>query len=122
MTPEAAIFQFLSGFGMPAYATSAPNDAVMPYVTYSLSVGSWDSGEVNVPVRLWYRTSSEAVLNAKAREMSSAIGMGGVTLPCDGGMVWVKRGSPWSQSMEDEDGGAVKSRYINMDMEFLVVE
>jgi hypothetical protein len=122
MTAEGALFYFLSGFGIPAYAdSSVPDDAEMPYLTYELSVGDWYSGEVNVPVRLWYRTTSEAVLNAKVREMSGAISLGGSTVPCDGGILWIKRGSPWAQSVTDEDKD-VKSRYLNLDIEYLMVE
>lgn len=122
MTPEAALFQFLSGFGIPAYAsTSVPDDAQMPYLTYDLVVsGGWDSGEVNVPVRIWDRTTSEARMNSMVRDVAAMVPLGGTTVPCDGGMLWVKRGSPWAQAVEDEDN--IKCRYINVDIEYLVVE
>lgn len=123
MTAESALFHFLSGFGIPAYAdTSVPDDADMPYLTYELVVGHWDSGEVNVPVHLWYRTTSEAVLNAKVRDIARAVPLGGTTVPCDGGMLWVKRGSPWAQAVSDESDADVRSRYINLDIEYLIVE
>lgn len=129
MTPEAAIYQFLSGFGIPAYAsTSVPDqDSDMwqgfPYLTYDLVVGEWDNNESNMPVNLWYRTSSEAQPNAKVREMYKAIGKGGVTIPCDDGMLWIKRGSPWAQAVtsDGEDIG-IKRRYINIDIEFILTE
>lgn len=129
MTPEAAIYQFLSGFGMPAYASSSVPDQDgpmwegFPYITYDLVVGEWMRGEVNMPVNLFDRTTSEKRLNDKVREISQAIGLGGVTIPCDGGMLWLKKGSPWAQSMsiegEDDD---VKRRYININIEFLTIE
>ena len=124
MTPEAALYGFLSGFGIPAYAaTSTPSGAEFPYMTYGLVTGDWDSGEVPIQVDLWYRTESEAVPNAKVREMSSRIGMGGVTVPCDGGMLWIKRGSPWAQSVRADQGDEkIKRRYINMDVEYLLSE
>lgn len=129
MTPEAAIYQFLSGFGMPAYAEasvpdqSAPEWQGFPYLTYQLVIGEWMEGEVNMPVNLYDRTTSEKTLNAKVREMSSAIGRGGITLSCDGGMLWVKKGSPWAQAMNIEgEDEMVKRRYININIEFLIVE
>lgn len=124
MTPEAAVYTFLSSFGIPAYAASSvPDQATFPYLTYDLVLGEWGQPEVNMPVNVWYRTDSEAIPNAKVREISQAIGMGGITLPCDGGMLWVKKGSPWAQAMtvEGEDE-KVKRRYININIEFLIAE
>lgn len=121
MTPEAAVQQFLSSFGIPAYAaSSAPSGGDFPYITYDLVLGEWNQGEVNIPVNVWYRTDSEAEPNAKVREISAALGLGGVTRPCDGGMLWFKKGSPWAQavSVEGEDD-KVKRRYVNINVEFL---
>lgn len=123
MTPEAAIYSFLNSFSIPAYASSSvPDQAAFPYITYDLVVGGWMQSEVNMPVNIWYRTESEAVPNAKVREMSEAIGLGGVTIPCDGGMLWLKKGSPWAQAMtvEGEDE-KVKRRYVNVNIEFLTI-
>ena len=123
MTPEAAVYTFLSSFGIPAYAASSvPDQATFPYLTYDLVLGEWGQPEVNMPVNVWYRTDSEALPNAKVREISNAIGMGGVTLPCDGGMLWVKKGSPWAQAVtvEGEDE-KVKRRYVNIDIEYLTI-
>lgn len=124
MTPEAAVYTFLSSFGIPAYAASSvPDQATFPYLTYDLVLGEWGQPEVNVPVNVWYRTDSEALPNAKVREISNAIGMGGVLLHCDGGALWLKKGSPWAQAMtvEGEDE-KVKRRYVNINIEFLIAE
>lgn len=123
MTPEAAIQQFLSGLGMPAYPRAAvPEDAEYPYLTYPLTVGDWDSGEVNIPITMWFRTTSEAIPNAAVRAVKEAVPRGGVRVPCDGGMLWIKRGSPFAQALlveGDEDGE--KRRYVNLDFEFLTI-
>lgn len=123
MTPEAAIYQFLSGFGIPAYAsTSVPDQAEFPYITYDLVIGEWMQGEVNMPVNVWYYTESEAIPNAKVRQISDAIGIGGVTLRCDGGMLWLKKGSPWAQAVTIEgEMEKVKRRYVNINIEFLTL-
>ena len=129
MTPEAAIYAFMNGFSIPAYASSSVPDQTspewqgFPYITYDLVVGQWMRGEVNMPVNVWYRTDSEAEPNAKVREIAEAIGLGGVTIPCDGGMLWLKKGSPWAQAMtvEGEDE-KVKRRYININIEFMTEE
>lgn len=123
MTPEAAIYEFMSGFGIPAYAaTATPSDAAFPYITYDLVLGEWLQGEVNVPVNVWYRTDSEAAPNAKVREISKALGLSGVTVPCDGGMLWLKKGSPWAQAVRVEgEDEKVKRRYVNINIEYLTI-
>ena len=78
-------------------------------------------GEVSMPVNVWYHTESEAQPNAKVREIGDAIGIGGVTVSCDGGMLWIKRGSPWSQALDDENK-SIKRRYLNVDIEYLIME
>ena len=128
MTPEAAVYSFMSGFGIPAYPSSSTPDRAseewegFPYITYDLVVGEWMRGEVNMPVNVWYRGDSEAAPNAKVRDIAEAIGLGGVTVPCDGGMLWIKKGSPWAQAVtvEGEDD-MVKRRYVNVNIEFLTV-
>ena len=119
MTPEAAIYQFLSGFAIPAYAeSSVPDQAAFPYLTYQPVMGEWEQGEVNMTVDVWYRTDSEAIPNAKVREISQAIGLGGVTIPCDGGMLWLKRGRPWAQAVTvDGEDEKVKRRLLNVSIE-----
>ena len=116
-----AVQSWLSGFSIPAYAAAAvPSDADFPYLTYELVIGELYGGEVNMPVNLWYHGDSEAAPNAKARELYHDIGIGGRLLPCDGGCIWVKRGSPWCQSVviEGEDEH-IKRRYINVNLEYL---
>lgn len=121
MTPEAAIYQWLSEFGIPAYAaTSTPNDADLPYITYDLVVGDWSGGEVNMPVNVWYRTDSEAEPNAKVREIHDRLKNGGESVACDGGIIWFKKGSPWAQAVRVEgEDERIKRRYVNINLEYL---
>ena len=120
MTKAAVLYEFFKSFGMTAYAaTSVPEDVVFPYLTYELVVDSWEGGEVAVTVNLWFYTSSEAIPNAKAQQIADAIGMGGKVLPCDGGYIWIKRGSPWCQSLPDDTAADIKRRYLNVTVEYL---
>lgn len=122
MTKAAAIQKFFSSFGMEAYTTaSVPDDAVFPYLTYELAVSAWEEGEVALTVDLWFHTESEAIPNRKAEELSAAIGQGGAMLRCDGGYVWLKRGSPWCQSIRDEADRSIKRRYINVTAEYFTL-
>lgn len=119
MTKGEALQAFFSRF-LNAYAAAAvPEDVIFPYLTYDLITGAWDGGEVGLTVNLWYYTESEAIPNAKAQKLSEAIGMGGVVLPCEGGYIWLKRGSPWCQSLKDDTDPTIKRRYINMTAEYL---
>ncbi len=123
MTKAAALQQFFSSFGIPAYASaSVPDDARFPWLTYDLSASAWDGnggGSVSLTVNLWYYTTSEATPNAKAEEISKAIGYGGKLLTCDDGYIWLKRGSPWCQSLHDESDSNIKRRYINITADYL---
>lgn len=120
MTKAAALHQFFSSFGMTAYtSTSVPEDAIFPYLTYDFITSAFEEGEVSLTVNLWFYTESEAVPNAKAEELSAAIGFSGKVIPCDGGYIWLKRGSPWCQSLSDETSPTIKRRYINVTAEYL---
>lgn len=122
MTKGAALHQFFSGFGMDAYAASSvPEDAVFPYLTYDLITDNFDGGEVGITVNLWFYTESEAIPNAKAQDISAALGMGGRLIECTGGYIWLKRGSPFSQSLKDDTAPNIKRRYLNISAEYLTM-
>lgn len=121
MTKGAALQAFFQRF-LDAYAASSvPNDVTFPYLTYELTTSAWDGGEVGLTVNLWFYTTSESIPNAKAQELSEAIGYGGVTIPCNGGFIWIKRGSPWCQSLKDETDQNIKRRYINVTAEYMTL-
>ena len=120
MTKGAALQQFFERFMPHVYATSSvPEDVVLPYLTYDAAFDAWGGGAVSLTVNMWFRTESEAVPNAKAQELSDALGIGGVTLPIDGGFIWLRRGSPFCQALADDTDKNIKRRYINVLAEFL---
>lgn len=120
MTKEAALQRFFNSFGIPGYpATSVPEDAVFPWLTYELATGAFDDGNIPITVNLWYYTTDEAAPNAKVREISERIGLGGCTIRCDGGGIWIKRGSPFSQSTSDPSDNKIKRRYMQILAEFI---
>lgn len=119
MTKGAALHEFFSGFGITSYpSSSVPEDKEFPWLTYDLVTDAWEGGEVSITVNLWYLTESEAVPNAKVVEISKAIGLGGIQIPCDGGTIWLKRGQPWCQSLSDDTDTRIKRRYINISAEY----
>ena len=121
MTKGAALQAFFSQF-MDAYSASAvPDDVTFPYLTYELITSAWNGGEVGLTVNMWFRTTSEKEPNAAVDKLSKAIGLGGVFLHCDDGLIWLKRGSPWAQSLTDETDKTIKRRYINVTAEYLTI-
>lgn len=123
-TRESAIYDFLNSFGIPAYASTAtPENAEMPYITYTLVIGDFYT-PVTMTVDMWYYTSSEALPNKKVREIEKAIkDRGRLKYQDDEGitrLIIVNKGSPWCQSVPDDDN-SVKRRYMNFDLEYLEI-
>lgn len=121
MTKAAAIYQFWSSFGLPAYEENAvpsgENAPHFPYITYSLTTDSFGD-EVAVSASVWYRSSSWRDINAKTEEISAVIGFGGKIIKCDGGRIWIKRGQPFAQNMGDPSDDLIRRKYLNLTFEF----
>lgn len=126
MIKAGALYNFFSSFGVEAYEeTLVPtgNEAPkFPYLTYQLITDSFDN-EVIIPVSLWYRKEASLLaLNTKTEEISQRIGRGGIFLKCDGGKIWIKRGSPFAQTMGDPNDNTIKRKLINITAEFLTAD
>ena len=126
MTKASALYNFFSSFGIEAYEeTLVPTGEEapkFPYLTYQLITDSFDN-EVLIPVSLWYRSEASLLaLNTKTEEISQRIGRGGVFLDCDGGKIWIKRGSPFAQTMSDLEDNTIRRKYINITAEFLTAD
>lgn len=121
MTKNKALYAWLNQF-LPFYrASSVPGDVEMPYGTYEYVSGAFEGGAVSMSVNLFFYTESEAIPDQKEMELSERIGPGGVLIPCDGGYIWLKRGSPWCQSVVYEDEPNIKRRTINLTCEYLTL-
>lgn len=126
MTKASALYNFFSSFGIEAYdETLVPTGdeaPKFPYLTYQLITDSFDN-EAIIPVSLWYRSEASLLaLNTKTEEISQRIGRGGVFLDCDGGKIWIKRGSPFAQTMSDPEDNTIRRKYINITAEFLTAD
>lgn len=118
MTQTEALYKFFSSFGIPAYpANSVPETTKYPWLTYEAKTGFWGDS-VSCAVNIYYHTESERLPNAKAQEIADEIGLGGIQLHCDTGAIWVKRGTPWSVPIAEEDS-ATKHRQLMTILEFL---
>lgn len=124
-TKAATIYEFWNSFEMPAYEeNSVPTgeDAPkFPYITYQLVTDSLGN-EVAMTVSLWYRGTSWVEANAKTEEISQRIGRKGAVLDCNGGKVWIKRGTPFAQNMGDESDNLIKRKYLNITAEYLTAD
>lgn len=124
MTKEAALYSFWSGFGIPAYDENAvptgEDGAEFPYITYQVVTDSFGN-DVALTGSVWYRSTSWKEANSKAQEISDKIGRGGVTLACDGGIIWIRRGVPFAQSMGDDSDDLIKRKHINVVIEYLTL-
>ena len=122
MTKASALYNFWSGFGLTAYEeNTVPTDAKFPYITYQVVTDSFGA-EIALTASVWYRGTSWVEANAKAEEISRYISRGGKTMPVDGGVLWLKRGTPFSQSMGDETDDLIKRKYLNITAEFLTAD
>lgn len=108
-----ALYEFMSGFGIPAYTVNTvPDDAVLPYLTYSLQEPAWDS-KATFYVTVYYRNQTSNLQSLqKADEITAAIGESGKILPCDGGYVVIWPESPLVQELPPD--GDVRGAYINL--------
>ena len=121
MTKAAAIYDFWAGFGLPAFeensVPSGVDEPAFPYIAYQLITDSF-GGDVAMTASLWYRDSSWVKANAKADEISEAIGYGGDVILYDGGSIWIKRGQPFAQRMGDASDKKIKRIIINIEAEY----
>jgi hypothetical protein len=124
-TKAATIYEFWNSFETPAFEeNSVPTgeDAPkFPYITYQLVTDSLGN-EVAMSASLWYRGTSWVEANAKTDEISQRIGRKGIVLDCNGGKVWIKRGTPFAQNMNDESDNLIKRKYLNITAEYLTAD
>lgn len=124
MTKAAAIQAFFSQF-LTAYEENSvynmDEPPEFPYLTYQLITGAFDpeSNGTSVSVSLWYRSESWLAINAKAEEISKAIGRHGVLLRCDDGRILIRRSDTnFAQSMGDPSDDRVKRKILSLTMEY----
>lgn len=106
-----ALDAFFSGFGLDAYQVgTVPEDAELPYITYSIGVPEWNQ-KATMYAQVWDRTRSNAGIIRKADQITAAIGEG-LTIPLTGDgylVIWPE--TPLIQIMVDGD---TRSAYINL--------
>lgn len=118
MTAEQAIHAFWSSFGLTAYdENSVPDNAQLPYITYSVSYDSFDDN-VSMTASIYYRSTSWTGITNTANQIYNDIGFGGKTLKTDNGGIVIHRGSPFYQRKGD-DTKDIKGLFIIIQAEYI---
>lgn len=119
MDKAQAIHKLWASFGLTAYdENSVPDDARLPYITYSVSTASLGD-VIPLTASIWYRSTSWKEVTAKSEEIAKKIGENGFYIEkLDSGYVWVTKGVPFAQRF-GSDADPVKRIYINVMAEFL---
>lgn len=118
MDKAQGLHSFWSSFGLDAYDEySVPESAPFPYITYSVK-----TDELGYPVSLnaslWYRTTSWGDISRKADEIAQYIKIM-PTIKLEDGRIYITKGVPFAQRMDDPNDSMIKRMYINITAEFL---
>ena len=108
-----AIHNFWNSFNIPAYdENSVPDDAQMPYITYSAVTSGFEDALV-FQGNLWYFSTSWQEISNKADEIAQRL-MPYVLIPIDKRQyLMLVRGQPFAQRMRDEND-RVKRIFLNL--------
>ena len=118
MDKAQAVHDFWSGFGLTAYdENSVPDDAQMPYITYSVVTDSLEYIAL-LTGSVWYRETTWENASQKAEHISASL-KNGIIIKLDRGYVYLYRGTPFAQRMGDETDDMIKRVYFNVNAEYL---
>lgn len=118
MTKEQALYEFYNQFLAAYEENTVPSNTAFPYLTYSVSTSDFNGYSVALQRSLWYKDSSWKAINQKTDEISKALSEGGAVLKVDNGFIWIRKGTPFAQSMGDEND-SIRRKYLNLEADFL---
>lgn len=119
MTKMQTLHAFWSGFTWDAYdENSVPESASLPYITYEASSDDFGNN-LNLTASIWDRSSSWATVTDKEQDISDFIGRGGRMVAYDDGAMWIRRGSPWAQRMNEPSDDSIRRIVLNVVIEFM---
>lgn len=118
MDKEQALDFFWNQFDVPAYdQNTVPEDATYPRITYEVIVDGFGAQNV-VTASLWDRSTSWAGVTNLCHKVEATLGLGGQTIGYDGGMLWIKKSTPFAQRMNDPDD-SIRRVVINLEIEYI---
>lgn len=116
MNKWQAIQRFWSSFGIPAYdESSVPEDAVLPYITYSASVGDFEQ-PVTLTASVWYQSTSWTAISQKVDQIENGVTPHRI-IRIEDGYVFLCKGTPFAQRMSDNDD-RIRRVYIVLQAEY----
>lgn len=119
MNKWQAINDFWNRFNVPAYdENSIPDDISLPYISYSVQVGSLGD-TLLMTASIYDRSTSWKFVSDKADAIADYVGQF-VVLPLDTGYLWLTPGTPFAQRMSDDVyNDTIKRMYVILNGEFL---
>lgn len=122
MDVARALYQFWSGFGIPAYVEGyIPDNSVTdgtpvvpPYISYQLATPYWKNNQ-SLHATIWYRDTSYAAITAKVDAIANAIGEG-LSIPLDGGFMVLYKDANFCQFQPFDDDNTVKMAYLSLQL------
>lgn len=119
MDKGQALQTFWASFGLPAYEQgTVPEEAVMPYITYNVAFGNFDS-TVTLNGDLWYQSKAWKDADQKTEQISQAIGRRGYRTRIDGGHLWIKKQMPKFSEHEPDTDDMVRRVRLFIEADFL---
>ena len=120
MDKSQGLQSFWETFGIPAYdELTVPDNAVMPYITYSNVTDSLGS-PVPLTGSIWYHSTSWEEISKKADQISEYVNVLGFALvKLDNGYIYITKGNPFAQRMSDDSDSMIRRIYINLMAEYL---
>lgn len=119
MNKAQALHSFWNSFGIPAYDSSTvPTEGRGEmYITYDVATDSLDK-PVPLSASIWHLNSTSwAQISLKAEEISDDL-IQVKTIPLDIGYLYLTRGQPFAQRINDEVA-TTRRIYINLMAEYL---
>jgi len=118
MDKNHALNNFWNSFGIPAYDSMAvPDDAKYPYITFTVADGEFGDS-VALSSSVWYRSTNWTGVTDKTEQISRAIGRGGKMISYDGGSIWIRKETPFSQRMDDPNDDMIRRMYLQYSLDF----
>lgn len=106
-----ALYNFASSFGWDAYPEqSVPNDAELPYITYTLREDDFRVPGL-IQMRLWNVSEGYTEINSVVDKIELEV-RDGKKLFTESGIIYLYKGSPWCQFQPSEEPN-LKIAYLN---------
>lgn len=114
-----ALDSFWNSFGWDAYDEySVPDDVTFPYITYHVATGDLDS-LVTMYANLFDRSPSWERVSLKSMEIEERLTtMTPPTIKFNHGRLYLTKGSPFTERMEEPGDEYVRRVYININAEY----